>query len=79
MGGSGSQHNRSKLWADSVVRFYYFIIVLFLSFPVASPDAILKLIDEAGLRIVTIAPRDKTNVYLHRDFLLVVEVKIEGH
>ena len=41
---------------------------------VTSPDAVLRLIQEAGLQVVSIAERDERNVYLHRDFLIVVEL-----
>jgi len=38
-----------------------------------TPDAVLLLIKKAGLKVVKIGERTESNVYLHRDFLVVVE------
>jgi ubiquinone/menaquinone biosynthesis C-methylase UbiE len=37
-----------------------------------SPDAILTLIKNAGLSVIKIGERREDNVYLHRDFLVIV-------
>jgi len=38
-----------------------------------TPDAVLLLIEKAGLKVVQIGERKDCNVYLYRDFLVVVE------